>query len=257
MLIDSHAHITNASLEDDLDEILRNAKKSGVGTIVNIATHPEELEKGLLLSSQTCEAYPKIYHAAATTPHDAEKEGELYFEYFAKSAREKKLVAIGETGLDYYYYRESAASQKKILRRYFQLSKETGLPVVIHCRDAFEDFFAILDEEMPVQGILHCFTGTLDEAKKVIERGWFLSLSGIVTFKKSLELKDVAKWVPMDSLLIETDTPYLAPQAYRGKRNEPAYLVETARHIADLRGISLEALANATSQNARRAFHLV
>ena len=138
------------------------------------------------------------------------------------------------------------------------LALECELPIVIHCRDAFADFFQIIDEEYPVnkKGVLHCFTGTLEEAKEVVKRDWYLSLSGIVTFKRSEELREVAKIVPLDQLLIETDTPYLAPQSRRGKQNEPSYLPETAKLIADVKGISLEELAKATANNATELFKL-
>lgn len=251
MLIDSHAHLTSSSLEENLEAILARAEQAGLEAIVNICTHPEELGKGLKLS----QFYPWIYNVAATTPHDVKKQGEKHFETMASYARSKKLVAIGETGLDYHHYPETAPLQQTFLRRYLQLALECSLPVVIHCRDAFADFFQILDQQ-PVLGVLHCFTGDMQEAREVIKRGWYLSLSGIVTFKKSEILREVAKAVPLEQLLIETDTPYLAPHPYRGKPNEPAYLVEIAKCIAELRGISVEELAQATAQNARTLFSL-
>jgi len=251
-LIDSHAHLCSSALAEDLDAILERAQAAGIEKIVNIATNPQELERGLSLSKQ----HPWIYNVGSTTPHDVEKEGELYFETFAKHARAGDLVAVGETGLDYFYWKESAELQQAFLRRYLQLAAECSLPVVIHCRDAFADFFRILDEEKSVSGVLHCFTGTVAEAKDVIARDWYLSLSGIATFKKSEELRDVARLVPLNRLLIETDSPYLAPTPYRGKRNEPAYLVETAKCMAEARGISVEELAAATRANASTLFSL-
>ena len=253
MLIDAHAHLTHESLADDLKAALERASKAGVEVIINICTNPEEVERGLVLAKE----YPWIYNVASTTPHDAEKEGELYFEQMAGHARSGALVAVGETGLDYHYYPESKAIQKEILIRYLHLAQECHLPIVIHCREAFKDLFDIIDAEYAAKpGVLHCFTGTLDEAEGVIQRGWYLSLSGIVTFKKSIELQEVAKKVPLNQLLIETDAPYLAPSPYRGKRNEPAYLLETAKCIANLRGIPLEDLAAATAANARKLFSL-
>lgn len=257
MLTDSHAHLTSPAVFDQLDSLLERAQQVGVKTIVNICTDPLSLERGLQLSQR----YSWIYQAAATTPHDVEKEGEKVFEIMANSARQGQLKAVGETGLDYYYEHSNRDTQKQFLRRYLHLALECQLPVIIHCREAFADFFEILDAEYQIHGrhapgVLHCFTGTRQEAEEVIKRGWMLSLSGIVTFKKSLELQQVAREVPLEQLLIETDTPYLAPQKQRGKQNEPAFLVETAAFIASLKQISFEELAQATTQNARRLFKI-
>ncbi|MFZ0565691.1 MAG: TatD family hydrolase [Chlamydiales bacterium] len=253
MLIDAHAHLTTASLESDLESILARAQKNGIEAIVNICTNPQELEKGV----QLAQVHPWIYNVASTTPHDAEKQGDEHFDFMASYARSKQIVAIGETGLDYYYYRDTAPIQQALLSRYLHLARECSLPVVIHCRDAFTDLFRILDKEgKGVTTVLHCFTGDMEEAQEVIERGWYLSLSGIVTFKKSEVLREVAKIVPSSQLLIETDTPYLAPFPYRGKRNEPAYLKEIAKLIAELRHVSYEDLAQTTAENTRTLFQL-
>ncbi len=253
LLIDSHAHLCSPALAEDLKSILERAQASGIEAIVNIATTPQELEQGLALSKQ----HPWIHNVGATTPHDVEKEGESCFDAFATHARAGDLIAVGETGLDYYYWKDSAPLQQAFLRRYLRLAHECDLPVVIHCRDAFEGFFRILDEEKKVRGVLHCFTGTVEEADAVIARDWYLSLSGIATFKKSETLREVARRVPLNRLLIETDAPYLAPTPYRGKRNEPSYLIETAKCLAEARGISLEELANVTRQNTKSLFSIV
>ena len=257
MLIDSHAHLTSSAVFDQVDSILDRAQQAGVRAIINICTDPLSLERGIALSQR----YPWIYQAAATTPHDVEKEGEQVFEVIAASARQGQLKAVGETGLDYYYEHADRAIQKQFLRRYLHLALECQLPVVIHCREAFKDLFEIVDAEYQVNGrhapgVLHCFTGTMAEAEEVIKRGWMLSLSGIVTFKKSLELQEVARQVPLQHLLIETDTPYLAPQKHRGKQNEPAFLVETAQFIASLKQIAFETLAKTTAHQASFLFKL-
>ncbi len=255
--IDSHAHLTSDAVFGDIDAVLTRAHAAGVTTIINICTNGKELERGLELSQR----YPWVHHAAATTPHDVDKEGEAEFPFIASQARAGHLVAIGETGLDYYYKHSSPDKQKEFLRRYLHLALECRLPIVIHCREAFADFFEILDKEYIINGhhgpgVLHCFTGTLAEAKQVIERGWYLSLSGIVTFKKSTDLQEVAKIVPLNQLLIETDTPYLAPQSHRGKPNEPAFVLETAACIAALRGVPTHEILHATTENARQLFRL-
>lgn len=248
---DSHAHLCSKDVFNSIDPILERAKASQVDYILNICTDVDTLQKGVTLRKK----FPWVFNAAATTPHDAEKEGEAVFPIIAQHARNGDLAAIGETGLDYFYYKETQEAQKNLFRRYLQLALECKLPIVIHCRDAFDDFFKILDEEYIVNGkhapgVLHCFTGTFDDAQKVIERGWYLSLSGIVTFKRSEELRKVAKWVPLDQLLVETDTPYLAPQSRRGKLNEPSYLPETVAMIAESKGLPVEEIAEATYQNA-------
>lgn len=255
MLIDSHAHLTSPTVFEQLDAVLERAKQAGVTSIVNICTDPLSLERGLALS-QRC---PWIYQAAATTPHDVEKEGEAVFEIMAASALQGLLRAVGETGLDYHYEHSNRLIQKQFLRRYLQLALECQLPIIIHCREAFADLFEMIDVDYTVNGscapgVLHCFTGNLKEAEEVLKRGWMLSLSGIVTFKKSHELQQVAKEVPLEQLLIETDTPYLAPQGHRGKQNEPAFLVETAHFVASLKRVPFEELARVTAQNAKRFF---
>jgi TatD DNase family protein len=250
-MIDSHAHLTSNAVIDHIDDVLARAKLAGITSIVNICTDAETLWRGLELKKR----YPWIYNAAATTPHDVDKEGSLLFETMAQHARSGYLVAVGETGLDYHYEHSNRKNQQTFLKRYLNLALECNLPIIIHCREAFDDFFTIIDEYYPqAPGILHCFTGTLAEAKEVLNRGWALSLSGIVTFKKSDELREVAKIVPLNQLLIETDTPYLAPQSHRGKPNEPAYLPEVAAVIAKAKGIPIEEVATATASNARRLF---
>ncbi|MCB1180901.1 MAG: TatD family hydrolase [Chlamydiia bacterium] len=251
MLTDSHAHLSIPSLREKVPKLIERAVEAGVSSMINIATTPAELEHASELHTK----YPWIYVAGSTTPHDVEKAGEADFETFAKAAREGKLVAVGETGLDYHYRHSKPSVQQHFVRRYFRLANACGLPVIIHCRDAFNDLFRLIDEECKGEGVLHCFTGTVAEAQEVIKRGWYLSLSGIVTFKKSDELRKVAVMVPDDHLLIETDAPYLAPVPHRGRQNEPAYLRSTAELVASLRGQTIEELAIITTRNARTLFH--
>jgi len=253
MFIDSHAHLTVPALCEHLAEVLDRAQKSGVKKIINICTDEESLKQGLELHKK----YPWIYLTAATTPHDVEKEGEHFFPLVEAAAQRGDLVAIGETGLDYFYEHSDRALQQHFLLQYFALAKKYHLPLIFHCRDAFADLFALADlhyKEAPA--LLHCFTGTLEEAEEVVRRGWYLSLSGIVTFKKSEALREVAQKVPLDRLLIETDAPYLAPQSQRGKRNEPAFLIETAECLAKLKGLELEEFARITAENACKFFSL-
>jgi TatD DNase family protein len=249
---DSHAHLSDSELFSHRQAILERARLSGVHRILNICTNPLTLSQGL----QLAEEYPHVLNAGSTTPHDVESEGESCFSLFAEAARSGKLAAVGETGLEYFHKGLDRALQRQFLVRYLHLAAECKLPVIFHCREAFLDLFAITDAEYPKRApaILHCFTGTLGEAEQVIERGWYLSLSGIVTFKNSELLRRVAKWVPLEQLLIETDAPYLAPQSRRGGLNEPAFLVETAACIAAVKGIPVEEVAEATYANATQLF---
>jgi len=251
MFIDTHAHLTSLEIKEQKEEMLARARLHHIAKIVNICTDEKTLADGLELAKQASE----VYTSAATTPHDVEQEGESFLPLVEKCALEKKLVAIGETGLDYYYEHSPHKCQQKFLKLYFDLASRVNLPLIFHCRDAFSDLFALSDAHYAnAPALLHCFTGTLDEAKGVLDRGWLLSISGIATYKKSHELREVVKYVPLDRLVLETDTPYLAPQSRRGKVNEPSFLIETAELVASLKGIKLEALGAATSHNAEQFF---
>ncbi len=257
MFFDSHAHLTGSETFADLSAVLERARFAGVHNIMNICTDLPSLQKGLELSEQ----HNWIYQSAAITPHDIDKMDKNVFDIMADRARNKKLKAIGETGLDYHYDYSLPAAQKKMLSRFLQLALECELPIIIHCREAFKDLFEIIDCEYRLNGgyapgILHCFTGTIKEAEQVLERGWMLSLSGIVTFKKSVQLQAVAHMTPLNQLLIETDAPYLAPEGYRGKRNEPAFVIKTAQCIAQIKQCSIQEIATSSAQNAKTIFKL-
>ena len=248
--IDSHAHLTAPEVFASIDQILDRARLAHVSSILNICTDPETLRQGILLSSR----HSHIQNAGATTPHDVAIEGDSSFPIFEAAAREGKLRAIGETGLDYHYEHSPKELQQRFLKRYLHLAISTRLPVIFHCREAFRDLFTIVDAEYKGSAILHCFTGSVQEAEEVLKRGWYLSLSGIVTFKKSESLRKIAKMVPLSQLLIETDTPYLAPESHRGQPNEPSFLPETAQCIASAKGVSLEEVSSATAENAKQLF---
>lgn len=252
---DSHAHLTSADLYGEADALLARAAAVGVTRVANICTDALSLQRGLTLA----ERHPEVINTAAVTPHDVAAFGEAFLDQVSAQARAGGLSAVGETGLDYYYEHSDRSIQQTFLRRHLALALECQLPIVIHCREAFADLFSILDVDYQIGGrcgpaILHCFTGTLAEAEGVLQRGMYLSLSGIVTYKKSEALRDVAKIVPLDQLLIETDAPYLAPQSRRGKVNEPAYITETAEIIARVKGLKTTDIAQATYANASRLF---
>ena len=253
MYIDSHAHLTCDALYNELEKLLKRAQESKVERIINICTDKSSLERGLKLSRDV----NWVYNVGATPPHDVEKEGGLYFHLFERAAKEGELIAIGETGLDYHYEHSPRKTQQIFLSRYFQLAEECQLPVVIHCRDAFDDLFTMASHDFPKGHVLlHCFTGSLKEMTRAIERGWMISLSGILTFKRSSELRDIAKEIPMNHLLIETDAPYLSPETKRGKQNEPSFISETAQVLADLKGIPLQEVAKITKTNAETFFKI-
>lgn len=249
MFVDSHAHLTSDALYPTLDLLLQRAEEAKVTHIVNICTDIPTLNRGIELHKK----YPWVVNAASTTPHDVDALGALDFSAMEEAAEKGELVAVGETGLDYHYTHSQKSTQQEFLKKYAELAKRHHLPLIIHCRDAFEDLFNLLHQE---KVLLHCFTGTLEEAKEAVKRGWSLSLSGIVTFKKSYGLKEVARSVPIEHLLIETDAPYLSPQSRRGMTNEPSFLPETAAHIGELKGISVEEIGKITSNNAIRFFKL-
>ncbi len=249
MFVDSHAHLTGHTVLDHVEEMLQRAQQHGVKAIVNVCTDQASLDKGFALVKR----HRWVFNAAAATPHDVEKIGEAFFPIVERYAREGGLIAIGETGLDYHYEHSPKELQKEHLARYLALAAQTKLPVIFHCRDAFQDLFD-MTKGKEFAAVLHCFTGTLEEAKVCLERGWMISLSGIVTFKNSAALREVARFVPLEQLLIETDTPYLAPLSKRGKMCEPGYVVETAEVIARERGISTEELGRATACNAAQLF---
>lgn len=255
--IDTHAHLSGSPLYEELDAILQRAARAEIARVVNICTDAATLERGL----EAALRHPGLVNTAATTPHDVEKEGKSFFPIVSRYAKEGKLVAIGETGLDYHYMHSPKETQQEYLKKYLLLALECSLPVVIHCRDAFDDLFNILDKDYRVQGktapgVLHCFTGTPEEAVEVVKRGWYVSFSGIVTFKKSNLLREAAKRVPMEQLLIETDAPYLAPQSRRGQRNEPAFLPETAAVLAGVKEVPVYEMAKITTRNAKKLFGL-
>ncbi len=252
--IDSHAHLTDPLLYPEVATLLQSARNRGIDRIVNICTDTEALRKGIALQKQ----YPFIRNCGATHPHDVESNGEIEFKAFRQAALDGQLVGIGETGLDYFYLRSPKDIQKAFLRKYLLLARECSLPVIIHCREAFEDFFPIIDDCYPVteknRGLLHCFTGTLSEARELLARGWFLSFSGIVTFKKSEDLRRIVKEIPIDRILIETDSPYLAPQKHRGKTNRPEFLPEVAETIAAVKEMPLEEAVGRITGNTERFF---
>jgi TatD DNase family protein len=253
---DSHAHLSSFS-QDVIDGMLERAERAGVIGCIDVATDSVSLSKSLELAQKSTQV--KIFSAAATTPHDVHRADPEFFALVEEAAAARKLCAIGETGLDYYYEHSPRSAQKSEFLRSCALARTYNLPLIIHCRDAFADLFSLFDEERkkgPLVGVMHCFTGTLAEAEEALRRGLYISLSGIVTFSRAANCIEVARRVPLERLLIETDTPYLAPEPYRGRKNEPSFVVEVAKKIADVRGVEVEKIAGATYQTAKGLFRL-
>ncbi len=253
MYIDSHAHLTANEVFNDLSKVLSRAQKCSVSKIINICTDQQTLDRGIEVSKE----YNWIYCAGATTPHDVEKEGASMFPIFKRAAQEGKLIAVGETGLDYFYEHSPKKLQQEFLKKYLTMASDLKLPVIIHCREAFNDLKSIICDYYPSNSILlHCFTGTEEEAFLAVEEGWMISISGIVTFKNSGALRNTVSKIPMDRLMVETDTPYLAPQSKRGLVNEPSYIGETVKMLSEVKSLSEEDIASITAANACRFFHI-
>jgi len=259
MFIDSHAHIDGPEFDADRSEVIQRARAAGVSTILNVGTgdpHSGVLERAVELADNN----PDVYAAVGTHPHDArlfDERAEKRIWNLVTTSR--KVIAWGEIGLDFHYDNSPREVQIDVFQWQLRLARELKLPVIIHTREAETETAEILKSHWAgsgLPGIMHCFSGSAELAEKAIELGFSISFSGIVTFKKAEELRAVAKQVPLDRLLIETDCPYLAPIPYRGKRNEPAYVVEVARSLANLRGLEIEELAKITSNNFKRMFRL-
>jgi TatD DNase family protein len=254
MFIDSHCHLDRLKLEkyeDGLDGAIAAASELQVSEMLCVAIDLEHIEQVLGIA----ERYPNIYASVGVHPSSYDGE-EPSVERLVELAARPKVVAIGETGLDYYYSEHKKELQQNRFRNHLEASKLTGKPVIVHTRDAKEDTLAIIDQhgDPNIAGVLHCFTEDLDMALRAIEMGYFISFSGIVTFKNAVELQEVAKAIPLEHMLIETDSPYLAPVPFRGKPNEPKYVPKVAEFIASLRGVSVEAIAEQTSANFHRLF---
>jgi TatD DNase family protein len=251
MLVDSHCHLDYKPLSEDLEVTMGRAREAGVGAVLTIGTSISGSERlpGLV------EQHENIWCTAGIHPHEAAKDGAGVSE-LARLARHPKVIGLGETGLDYYYDNSPREAQLEAFRAHVRIAAETGLPLVVHTRDAEPDTAAVLKEAAGngVTGVLHCFSSSRQLADTGLELGFYISISGIVTFKNAEELRQTVRAIPLDRLLVETDAPYLAPAPHRGRPNEPALLVHTARRVAELKELELPALARATTDNFFRLF---
>jgi TatD DNase family protein len=253
MLVDSHCHLDFPEFAADFDGVMTRARDAGVGAMVTICTRLSRFDEIRAIA----EARDNVWCSVGVHPHEAAEEGVDAPSRLLELARHDKVVGFGETGLDYYYEHSPRDAQQRSFRAHIAAAREARLPLIVHTRDADDDTVAILTEEHakgPFSGLIHCFTSSRELAEKMLDIGFYISISGIVTFKKAEALRETVRAVPLDRLLVETDAPYLAPMPHRGKRNEPAYVAGTAACVAELKGLAPDALARATTDNFFRLF---
>ena len=263
MFVDSHAHLDGKQFDSDRENVIARAREAGVHTIVAVGNGdgPPTLDAGIRLADQ----YPFMYATVGIHPHEAKLASDNAFLEMERLARHPKVIAWGEIGLDYYYDHSPRETQKDVFTRQMELAAAAKLPIVIHCRpsdgsdDAWENCLELIKHQWApngLGGILHCFTGNSGHAKRALDMGFMISFAGNVTFPKAQQIRDAAVEIPLDRLLIETDSPYLAPVPHRGKRNEPAFVKETAHKLGELRGLSVEEIGELTSHNFYNFFKL-
>lgn len=253
MLVDTHCHLDDPQFGADAHKVIARALDHGVTTMVCVGTDLDSTRRAIDLASSR----PFIHAAAGVHPHFADKfSTDESFRPLEELAARERVVAIGETGLDYYKKFARPERQQELLRRHIRLALRLAKPLVIHCRDAHDDFFRILESEAspPIRGVMHCFSSTRENAQKALDLGFYLSIAGPVTYPNATALADVVKFVPLDRLVVETDSPYLAPQNHRGQRNEPGHVVHVAEKIADLHGVPFDIVCERTTRNARALF---
>src|SRR5574341_943745 len=252
MIIDTHAHLDFPDYKSDLESVLSRAKQADVGCIINVGTNLASSNKSVALANR----FTNVYASIGVHPHDVSNVTEQNWQILESLAKELKVVAIGETGLDYYRNRSPHEDQQRVFHKHLALAKTNNLPVIIHCRDASSDCLKILDEHKngALKGVVHCFSGTREIAKKCINMGLYVSFAGPITFSNANSLREVAKSIPVERLLLETDSPFLSPQPKRGERNEPSYLSFIIPVLADLYGLSLKDIERITTINAYKVF---
>jgi TatD DNase family protein len=249
-LVDTHCHLDNDQFDPDRESVIDRARAAGVERMMAIGTGegPPDLEAAIRLADR----YPFIYATIGVHPHDASKATDETFRRLRELARHPKVLAIGEIGLDYHYDFSPRDVQREVFERQLDLARDADKPIVIHTREAWADTLEVIRARWRGEGIMHCFTGDEPQAREALDLGFYLSFGGVLTFPKAESLRQAARIAPVDRILIETDCPYLAPVPHRGKRNEPAFIAETARRLAEVRGVSAEEIASATAANFER-----
>ena len=252
MYFDSHAHLDDGRFQEDFDDILARMKENGVTAMMNIGCDLPSSENSVRLA----QTYDWIWAAVGSHPDDAAQVDEARIEEYRALCEDPRVKAIGEIGLDYHYEDPPRDVQQRAFRMQMELAQKLSLPVVIHEREAHEDGLRIISDFPDVTGVFHCFSGSYEMAKELIRRGWYIGFTGVVTFKNARKAVEVAEKIPLDRILIETDCPYMAPEPFRGRRNDPSLVPFVAKKIAEIRGISAEEAAAATEENAKRLFRL-
>jgi TatD DNase family protein len=253
-LIDTHAHLAFESLVNDIDAVLKRSIEAGVTRWIAVGTNMDENRKSIVLT----EKYDNLYAAIGIHPHDAKKVTAGDLTELEKLAGHPKVVAIGETGLDFHYNFSERSVQKEVFKDHLNLAAKLNLPVIVHSREAFDDTMLILEQTGGVEKIVfHCFTGTAGQAEVILDKGWYVSFTGIVTFKNAKDVREAAKVVPLDRFMLETDCPYMTPEPMRKQKiNEPALMVHTAKFLADLRGVTFDQLAVSATATSRKFFNI-
>lgn len=253
MLVDHHCHLDFPEFAPELDQVVARAHQAGVGTLVTISTRIRKFDE----VKAVAERFDDVFCSVGTHPHNAHEELDIPVERIVELAKHPKVVAIGEAGLDYHYRHSTPEAQAEGFRRHVAAARETGLPLEIHTRDADDDTIAILQDEHAkgaFPAVLHCFTGGRELAMRALDLGLYVSFSGVITFKNSEALREIARDVPLDRVLVETDAPFLAPMPFRGKRNEPAYVVRTAAALASIKGVTGDEIVRVTTENFFRLY---
>ena len=252
MLFDSHAHLNDEAFDQDRAELLETFRDAGVGLVMNAGCSLASSREGIALA----EAYPWIYCSVGTHPDTADEVNEEVLEVYGQMCSHPKVKAIGEIGLDYYYETIHRDAQMRAFRMQMQLAEELDMPVIVHERDAHEDGMSIVKEFPKVKGVFHCYSGSAEMARQLVDMGWYIGFTGVLTFKNARKAVETAASIPLERILLETDCPYMAPEPYRGKRNHPGYLPKMAEKLAQIRGIPVEEAIRATMENAKRLYRI-
>ena len=252
MFFDSHAHLDDRAFDRDREEILEGLSGCGVGLVMNIGCDLESSQRSVELAHR----YPFVYAAVGSHPDDAAQVNGQLLDAYRELCRDERVKAIGEIGLDYHYEDPPRAVQLPAFRMQLELAAEQKLPVVVHEREAHADGMELIRQFPDVTGVFHCYSGSLEQAKELVRRGWYIGFTGVVTFKNARKAVEVAQWLPLDRILIETDCPYMAPEPHRGRRNDSRLVPLVARRIAEIKGLSPEQVEQATTENAKRLFRI-
>ena len=252
MLFDTHAHMNDRAFDTDRQELLESLPGQGVGLVMNPGCNLEDSR----LSVELAQAYPFIYAAVGSHPDSADEVNETVIEEYRKLCQNEKVKAIGEIGLDYHYEDIPRELQKKAFVMQMELAKEVGLPVIVHERDAHEDGMAIVKAYPEVTGVVHCYSGSAEMARQLVDLGWYIGFTGVLTFKNARKAIETAESIPLDRIVLETDCPYMAPEPFRGKRNHPGYLYRMAEKLAEIRGVSVEEIHAITTENGKRLYRI-